>query len=164
MAESEHQEKRARRLLAEVYKPEGVELWMRHRKRSLNGRTPEAAIRAGDAREVFSLIEQILLADRADDLRGGVVSEHTAPARHGDLGLLWACKCGRTFAAADELHVHLSLHGATTYPLSAEEIAEYEAHRACPYCNYNRDHCAAEWNALTQEARTALVAARLCDG
>lgn len=48
--------------------------------------------------------------------------------------------------------------------LGREALERDQAHRACPYCNYHRDHCAAEWNALTQEARTALVAARLCDG
>lgn len=54
------QEQRARRLLAEVYEPEGVELWMRGRKASLEGLTPEEAIKRGAANVVFNLIGQMI--------------------------------------------------------------------------------------------------------
>jgi hypothetical protein len=33
----------------------------------------------------------------------------------------------------------------------------------CPYCQYGPDR-GDEWNALSQEQRSAIVAARLCDG
>lgn len=34
----------------------------------------------------------------------------------------------------------------------------------CPYCRYHARHCTADWNALTEEQRTDLVARRTCNG
>jgi hypothetical protein len=33
----------------------------------------------------------------------------------------------------------------------------------CPYCRYHWLHCDAEWNALSQDERTGIVALRLCN-
>lgn len=46
--------------LYEVYKPEGVGLWLKGRKRSLGGRSPIQAIRDGDVDKVAAQIDQLV--------------------------------------------------------------------------------------------------------
>jgi hypothetical protein len=45
--------------LAEVYQPEGIELWLRAPNRVLHGMVPRDLIRAGRADEVLDLIEAL---------------------------------------------------------------------------------------------------------
>jgi hypothetical protein len=45
--------------LNEVYTPEGVEIWLRGRNRSLDGRKPIDLLRAGDFETVLYAIERL---------------------------------------------------------------------------------------------------------
>lgn len=49
----------ARRLLADVYKPEGVAIWLHGRKRSLGERRPIDLLREGEHEAVFAAIERL---------------------------------------------------------------------------------------------------------
>lgn len=55
-------ERRVRDLLAEVYTPEGVDQWLRGRKRSLDGRAPIDLLHGSDADRgrVFTAIERLI--------------------------------------------------------------------------------------------------------
>lgn len=54
------EEAEARALLAEVYRPEGVELWMNGHLRSLGGECPLDLIRRGEGHRVFARIRQLV--------------------------------------------------------------------------------------------------------
>lgn len=47
--------------LAEVYRPEGVAIWMRARNKALGGRVPEQMIAVGEISDVLDLIEALTI-------------------------------------------------------------------------------------------------------
>jgi len=52
-------ETRIRRLLAEVYRPEGIDIWMMSRNKDLYGRVPRDLIDAGLGEEVLDHVEYL---------------------------------------------------------------------------------------------------------
>jgi hypothetical protein len=50
---------RVRELCAEVYTPEGVEIWMAARNQRFHGRTPMELIEAGDTGDVLMVLDQL---------------------------------------------------------------------------------------------------------
>lgn len=52
-------ETQTRDLLADVYQPEGVEIWLRSPNRLLDGKRPCDLIEAGDVEPVFGVIDML---------------------------------------------------------------------------------------------------------
>lgn len=50
----------ARQVLAEIYTPDGIEVWLHGRKRSLNSERPLDLIARGDGERVLARIRQLL--------------------------------------------------------------------------------------------------------
>lgn len=53
-------EQRVREAAAQVYTPEGVDIWMHAPNRSLNNATPLQFIGAGDTERVLQVLEQLI--------------------------------------------------------------------------------------------------------
>lgn len=57
----ESPEARAREMLAQVYRPEGVEIWLAGAKRQFNGERPIDLIQRGEHDRVFAAIERLIV-------------------------------------------------------------------------------------------------------
>jgi hypothetical protein len=60
MSANQGDEATVREMAAEVYTPEGVELWMHAPNRTLNNATPLQFIEAGDTERVLQVLEQLI--------------------------------------------------------------------------------------------------------
>jgi len=56
---SEQVEQEVRELLADVYKPEGIEIWLNGRNRKLNAERPIDLINRGEGERVLTLARQL---------------------------------------------------------------------------------------------------------